>query len=214
LHGAERRCFAAEMALKYCDGNARQAEQLFGWGRAMVETGLGEKRTGIVCLSAKGSFTGNKRWEEKHPEAAEQLCRLAEAHSQQDPSFHATLAFTRLTAKEGLRHLRDLGLVLAPKLRLGRSRGKLCFQFESHSQSGQEGRWLRGKKGMQFIVETEQEADRRWLAEVLEIPGVMKYGAAREEAVANAEALALRVIADRIEQGEQVVEPINITFAA
>jgi predicted RNase H-like HicB family nuclease len=102
-------------------------------------------------------------------------------------------------------------LILAPKLRLGRSRGKLCFQFESHSQSGQEGRWLRGKKGMQFIVETEQEADRRWLAEVLEIPGVMKYGAAREEAVANAEALALRVMAARIEQG---VEPIDITFAA
>lgn len=109
MHGAERRCFAAEMALKYCDGNARQAEQLFGWGRAMVETGLGEKRTGIVCLSAKGNFTGNKRWEEKHPEAAEQLCRLAEAHSQQDPSFHTTLAFTRLTAKEALRQLRDLG---------------------------------------------------------------------------------------------------------
>jgi predicted RNase H-like HicB family nuclease len=67
---------------------------------------------------------------------------------------------------------------------------------------------------MQFIVETEQEAGGRWLAEVLEIPGVMKYGATREEAVANAEALALRVIADRIEQGEQIVEPINMTLAA
>jgi predicted RNase H-like HicB family nuclease len=64
---------------------------------------------------------------------------------------------------------------------------------------------------MQFIVETEQEAGGRWLAEVLEIPGVMKYGATREEAVANAEALALRVMAARIEQG---VEPIDITFAA
>jgi hypothetical protein len=66
MHGAERRAFVAEIALKYCNGNARQAEQVFGWGRKMVETGLGERRTGIVCVSAKASFTGNKRWEEKH----------------------------------------------------------------------------------------------------------------------------------------------------
>ncbi len=51
----------------------------------------------------------NKRWEEKHPEVAEQLCRLAEEHGQQDPSFRTTVAFTRLTAKEALRQLRDLG---------------------------------------------------------------------------------------------------------
>jgi len=38
MHGAERRAFVAEIALKYCNGNARQAEQVFGWGRAMVET--------------------------------------------------------------------------------------------------------------------------------------------------------------------------------
>jgi hypothetical protein len=109
MHGAERRCFAAEMALKYCGGRARQAEQVFGWGRGMVETGLGEKRTGILCVSAKASFTGNKRWEEKHPEVADELCRLAEEHGQQDPSFRSTVAFTRLTAAQALRQLRQLG---------------------------------------------------------------------------------------------------------
>jgi len=67
---------------------------------------------------------------------------------------------------------------------------------------------------MHFTVETEQETDGRWIAEVSEMPGVMKYGATREEAIAQAEALALRVLADRIEQGEQPVEPIQITFAA
>jgi len=66
---------------------------------------------------------------------------------------------------------------------------------------------------MQFTVETEQEIDGRWIAEVLEIPGVMKYGDTQDEAIARAEALALRVMAERIEQGEQVVEPISITFA-
>jgi hypothetical protein len=109
MHGGERRSFAAEMALKYCGGNARQAERLFGWGREMVETGLGEKRTGIACISAKPTFTGNKRWEEKHPDVAQQLCGLAEEHAQQDPSFRTTVAFTRLTAKEARRQLRDLG---------------------------------------------------------------------------------------------------------
>ena len=67
---------------------------------------------------------------------------------------------------------------------------------------------------MQFTVETEQETDGRWIAEVIEIPGAMKYGKTKEEAIAQAEALALRVIAERIEEGEQLVEPISITFAA
>ncbi len=67
---------------------------------------------------------------------------------------------------------------------------------------------------MRFTVETEQEVDGRWIAEVLEIPGAMKYGDSREEAIAQVEALALRVVAERIEHGEQPVEPIHITFAA
>jgi predicted RNase H-like HicB family nuclease len=51
---------------------------------------------------------------------------------------------------------------------------------------------------MRFTVETEQEADGRWIAEIIELPGTMKYGYSREEAAAQAEALALRVVADRI----------------
>ena len=52
-------------------------------------------------------------------------------------------------------------------------------------------------------VELEQESDGRWLAEVVELPGVLAYGASRDEALARAEALALRVIADRLEHGER-----------
>jgi hypothetical protein len=51
MTGATRRAFQAEMMLKYCDGNARRAEDLFGWGRQHIEVGLAEKRTGIECLS-------------------------------------------------------------------------------------------------------------------------------------------------------------------
>ena len=67
---------------------------------------------------------------------------------------------------------------------------------------------------MKFKVETEQEQDGRWIAEIIELPGVMKYGKSREEAIAQVEALALRVMADRIEHGELPVEQIQITFAA
>ena len=109
LHGAERRAFQADMTLKYCEGSARQAESIFGWGRQNVEVGLAEKRTGIICLGTHAAFSGNKRWEEKHPEAAEALRQLAESHSQQDPTFRSDLAYTRLTAHEVLKQLKELG---------------------------------------------------------------------------------------------------------
>ena len=59
---------------------------------------------------------------------------------------------------------------------------------------------------MTFTVETEHEDDGRWLAEIPQLPGVMAYGASREEAIARTEALALRVLADRLEHGEMPVE--------
>ena len=67
---------------------------------------------------------------------------------------------------------------------------------------------------MTFTVEYEQEEDGRWLAEVLELPGVMVYGHTKEEALAKAQALALRVVAERLDHGEMLAEPINILFAA
>jgi predicted RNase H-like HicB family nuclease len=51
-------------------------------------------------------------------------------------------------------------------------------------------------------IELDREDDGRWIAEVMELPGVMAYGASREQALAAVQALALRVIADRIEHGE------------
>lgn len=55
---------------------------------------------------------------------------------------------------------------------------------------------------MKLTVETEKETDGRWLAEIPEIPGALAYGASKAEAVSRAEALALRVMADRLEHGE------------
>lgn len=109
MHGAERRAFIAEMTLKYCEGNARKAETIFGWNRNMIETGLGEKRTGIVCLGAQSARSGRILWEEREPEAAEALRKVAEEHSQQDPTFRSTVAYTRLTAKAAITALNEKG---------------------------------------------------------------------------------------------------------
>jgi predicted RNase H-like HicB family nuclease len=67
---------------------------------------------------------------------------------------------------------------------------------------------------MTFTVEYEQEGDGRWLAEVLEMPGVLAYGQSSDEAIAKVQALALRVLADRLEHGESTHEFVNISFAA
>jgi predicted RNase H-like HicB family nuclease len=63
-------------------------------------------------------------------------------------------------------------------------------------------------------VELEQEADGRWLADVVDLPGVLAYGENREEALAKAETLALRVIADRLEHGERAPALNNLFVAA
>lgn len=62
-------------------------------------------------------------------------------------------------------------------------------------------------------LEVEREEDGRWIAEVPSLPGVMAYGATREEAVARAEALVLRVLADRLKNGDRAPE-LERLFAA
>ncbi len=63
---------------------------------------------------------------------------------------------------------------------------------------------------MTFMIELEQEEDGRWLAEVLELPGVLAYGQTPAEATAKAQALALRVLADRLEHGETTPALLSI----
>jgi predicted RNase H-like HicB family nuclease len=63
-----------------------------------------------------------------------------------------------------------------------------------------------------YRVEIEQEEDGRFLAEVLELPGVLAYGESAEVALAHAQALALRVLADRLEHGEWPAGPVSVSF--
>ena len=61
-------------------------------------------------------------------------------------------------------------------------------------------------------IDIEKEEDGRWIAEVSDLPGVLAYGKTREDSIAKVEALALRVIADRIDHGETIPE-LNELFA-
>ena len=67
---------------------------------------------------------------------------------------------------------------------------------------------------MELVVELEQEEDGRWIAEIPGLPGVMAYGQTRGDALRAVEALALRVLADRLEHGEIDTEPVSLSFVA
>ena len=67
---------------------------------------------------------------------------------------------------------------------------------------------------MLYTLECEREEDGRWLAEVSQLPGVLAYGASANEAMGKAQVLALRVIAERLESGEQMPVEIRISVPA
>jgi predicted RNase H-like HicB family nuclease len=64
---------------------------------------------------------------------------------------------------------------------------------------------------MNFTIECEEEVDGRWIAEVPQLPGVLCYGKTADEAMAKAEVLALRAMADRLEQNES--RPVDISIS-
>lgn len=65
---------------------------------------------------------------------------------------------------------------------------------------------------MKLMVELDRETDGRWIAEVIDLPGVLVYGATREKALAAAQALALRVVAEKLENGEAPAVPLDLSF--
>ena len=63
-------------------------------------------------------------------------------------------------------------------------------------------------------IEIDREEDGRWLTEIPDLPGVMAYGATRDEALARVKALALRVLANRLEHGESVPDLVEVFSVA
>jgi hypothetical protein len=98
MNGKHRRVYMAEVTLELLDGNARQAERVFGWGRGTVKKGLRERATGIVCHDHYAG-RGNRKTEEKCPQLEADIRALVDPVSQADPKFQTPFAYTRITAQ-------------------------------------------------------------------------------------------------------------------
>jgi len=97
MTGSSRRVFEAQVALDYLGGDSRLAETVFGWSRKAVRRGLEELRTGIIIPDLPRNAV--RKTEEKNPQLARDIRDLVEPHSQADPKFQTTFAYTRITAK-------------------------------------------------------------------------------------------------------------------
>src|SRR3954452_24750689 len=99
LTGYQRRSFQAEVATELCDGNARQAERRFGWGRETVEKGLQERHHGVRCLEHFAA-RGRQRCEDQDPQLAADIRAIVEPHTHADPELKSSRRYTNLSAAE------------------------------------------------------------------------------------------------------------------
>src|SRR5947209_11016014 len=99
LTGYQRRSFQAEVVTALCDGNARQAERRFGWGRDTVEKGLNEERHGVRCVE-NFAARGRVRSEEKDPQLAADIRAIVEPHTYADPELKSARRYMNLSAAE------------------------------------------------------------------------------------------------------------------
>ena len=100
LTGFRRRAFIAEVARELCDGNPRQAERRFGWGRDTVAKGLHETRQGMRCVD-NFAARGRRRSEDKDPQLAADIRAIVEPHTYADPELKSARRYTNLSAARG-----------------------------------------------------------------------------------------------------------------
>jgi hypothetical protein len=99
LTGYQRRLFQAQVCLTLCEGNPRQAERRFGWGRQTVQKGLHEYRSGVRCLE-DFSTRGAQRSEEKDPRLAAAIRAIVEPQTYADPELRSSRRYRNLSAAE------------------------------------------------------------------------------------------------------------------
>jgi hypothetical protein len=101
LTGHQRRLFQSQVCLTLCDGNPRQAERRFGWGRRTVQKGLHEHHSGIRCLE-NFPTRGARRSEEKNPQLAADIRAIVEPQTYADPELRSPRRYSNLSAAEVL----------------------------------------------------------------------------------------------------------------
>jgi len=97
LHGVSRRMFQAEVTREYLDGNARQAERIFGWNRKTVDKGLVEQAFGVELVTPPDA-RGRPRSEDRDARLGPAIDAEMDEHAQADPKFQTAWSYTRATA--------------------------------------------------------------------------------------------------------------------
>jgi hypothetical protein len=93
-----RRRAMGDVTLLLLNGKHRVAEDVFGWGRSIVEVGIKEFQTGFLCINDI-STRKKPKIEEKNPELLAEICAIMEPHSETDSHLRTTLLYTNMTAK-------------------------------------------------------------------------------------------------------------------
>jgi hypothetical protein len=99
LTGHQRRLFQAEVCLKLCDGNIRQAERRFGWGRETIVKGIHEYQSGFRCVENFG-LRGRRRAEDLNPQLAQDIRDIVGPRSYTDPELKSSRRYSTLSANE------------------------------------------------------------------------------------------------------------------
>ncbi len=99
----DRRVFIAEVTLRLCEGNARQAEEQFGWGRETIKKGLQELQQGTVIADQNVKARGPVRSEDRNSQLARDIREIVEPRTQADPELKSSRRYTNFSASE-VRH--------------------------------------------------------------------------------------------------------------
>ena len=110
MSGSQRRRFLGEVCLRLCDGNTRQAEYRFGWGRDTISKGIVERKLDADELATrKSGNAGKKRSEDQNPQLAIDIRLIVEPHTHTDPELKTDRRYSNLSAAEVRQALFDRG---------------------------------------------------------------------------------------------------------
>jgi hypothetical protein len=147
--------FQAQVSSALCDGNPRQAERRFGWGRQTVQKGLHEFQSGVRCLE-NFKARGRRRSEEQNPQLARDIRALVEPHSYADPELKSARRYSNLTAAEVLLALQTTHGYRAEDLPSERTMRDILNRMNYRLKRIQKGKPLRKTKDTDAIFANVQ----------------------------------------------------------
>jgi hypothetical protein len=145
LTGHQRRLFQAQVCSTLCEGNPRQAERRFGWGRQTVQKGLHELQSGVRCLE---HFTarGRRRSEDQNPQLAHDIRAVVEPQTYADPELKSARRYSNLSAAEVLTALQTIKGYRAKDLPSERTMRDILNRMNYRLKRIQKGKPLRKTK--------------------------------------------------------------------